>query len=436
MKLYNRRYETLSRDDIAQLQLERLQSTINRAYKNVSFYQSEMKDRDISPRDITSIADLSKIGFTTRDDLSYNYPYGLFAVPLRDIVRINSTSGITGKPTVIGYTKNDLGVWTELISRLYTAAGVTADDIVQMSFDFGMANWGRSMRTAAEHIESSVIPMSYLNPAKELMIMSDYRTSCLVTTPSHALHLAWQTREQGMSVEKLNISRAILVSEPLTDIDRERIESGLGVRVSTAYGIPEGMGPGIAYECGEGNLHIAEDHFIVETVHPESGEPVPAGEEGELVVTTITTKAFPLIRFRTGDISRIVPDGECACGRTLSVMDAPMKRSDDMLTFRGVKVYPNQIGSVISDILGETPPFVVELYKIKELDHMDIHVEEGDALFSDTIKRLENIISRIQSDLLELLGIRANIKLVERSTMQELLERGKKVIYRDTISKE
>jgi len=436
MRLYNRRYETLSRDDIAQLQLERLQSTINRAYKNVVFYQSEMKDRDISHRDISSISDLSKIGFTTRDDLSYNYPYGLFAVPLRDIVRINSTSGVTGKPTVIGYTRNDLGVWVELISRLFASAGVTADDIVQVSFDFGMANWGRSMRTAAENIEASVIPMSYLNPTKELMIISDYRTSCLVSTPSHALHLTWLAEEQGMSVENLNISRAILVSEPLIDEERARIESGLGVHVSTAYGIPEAMGPGIAYECGEGRLHVAEDHFIVEAVHPDTGEPVPDGEEGELVITTITTKAFPLIRFRTGDISRIVPNVGCKCGRTLSVMDAPMKRSDDMLTFRGVKVYPNQIGSVISDVLGETPPFIIELYKIKELDHMDIHVEEGEALFSDTIKRLENIISRIQGDLLELLGIRANIKLVERSTMQELLERGKKVIYRDTMSKE
>ncbi|MBN1882936.1 MAG: AMP-binding protein [Deltaproteobacteria bacterium] len=436
MRLFNRRYETLSRDDMAQLQLERLQSTINRAYKNVVFYQSEMKDRDISPRDITQVADLTKIGFTTRDDLSYNYPYGLFAVPLRDIVRINSTSGITGKPTVIGYTKNDLGVWTELISRLFTGAGVTADDIVQMSFDFGMANWGRSMRAAAEHIEASVIPMSYLNASKELMIMSDYRTSCLVSTPSHALHLAWLAKEQGMDVAKLNISRAILVSEPLSDVDRERIESGLGVHVSTAYGIPEGMGPGVAYECAEGRLHISEDHFIVETIHPETSEPVPAGEEGELVITTITTKAFPLIRFRTGDISRIVPDGECPCGRTLSVMEAPMKRSDDMLSFRGIKVYPNQIKSVISGVLGESPPFVIELFKVKELDHMDIYIEEGEALFSDTIKQLENIISGIRGDLLELLGIRANIKLVESSTMQELLERGKQVIYRDTISKE
>jgi len=436
MRLFNRRYETISRDDIDQIQLERLQSTLNKAYKNIAFYQGEMKHRDISPRDVSSVKDLSKIGFTTRDDLSYNYPYGLFAVPLRDIVRINSTSGITGKPTVIGYTKNDLGVWTELISRLYTGAGVTADDIVQMSFDFGMANWGRSMRTAAEHIEASVIPMSYLNPAKELMIMSDYRTSCLVTTPSHALHLSWLAKEKGIQVENLNISRAILVSEPLTDADRSRVESGLGVHVSTAYGIPEGMGPGIAYECGEGRLHISEDHFIVEAVHPETGNPVAPGDEGELVVTTITTKAFPLIRFRTGDISRIIPDAGCPCGRTFSVMDVPMERSDDMLTFRGVKVYPDQIKSVLADVLGEAPPFVIEMYKVKELDHMDIHVEEGEALFSDTIKRLENIITRIQGDLLELLGIRANIKLVERSTMQELLEGGKQVIYRDTLSKE
>ncbi len=247
MRMYNRRYEKLVREEIEQVQLERLQSTVQRAYKNVPFYQNEMKTRNVVPADITSVSDIAGFGFTTRDDLGYNYPYGLFAVPLRDIVRINSTSGIAGKPSVVGYTKNDLGVWMDLLSRLYYASGITADDIVQFSFVSGLANWGRGMAAAAENIEASVVPMSFLNPEKEIMIMTDYKTTCLVSTPSHALHLAGLLSELGVDPAKLSLKSAILVSEPLPADTRARIAEGLGVRVSSGYGIPEVMGPGIAF---------------------------------------------------------------------------------------------------------------------------------------------------------------------------------------------
>ena len=430
MKIYNRIYETLSHEDREQLKLERLQSTINRAYKNVEFYNNEMKAREITPRDITSVSDLGKLGFTTREDLSYNYPYGLFSVPLRDIVRINSTSGMTGKPVVMGYTKNDLGVWTELLSRLYVASGVDADDIVQICFVYGLANWGRGMKTAAENIEASVIPMSALNPEKQIMIMSDYKTSCLVSTPSYARHLAMLISEMGITTKKLSLKRGILISETLAEDVRKKIESGLKVKVSTAYGIPEAIGPGIAYECPKEKLHIAEDHFILEVVDPKTGEPKAPGEKGELVLTTITTKAFPLIRFRTGDISSIVTGDKCACGRTLPTLEMPEERTDDMLSIRGVKVYPSQIERIISDILGETPPYVITIYKVRELDEVDILIEEVESLFSDEIKVLEEIISRIEGDLLDILGIRANVKLVEHFTMEELKKCGKKVIYK------
>ena len=226
MKIFNKRYETLSFEDREQLKLERLQATINRAYKNVEFYHNEMKAREISPRDITNISDLRKIGFTTREDLSYNYPYGLFSVPLRDIVRINSTSGMSGKPAVMGYTKNDLGVWTELLSRLYAASGINADDIVQICFVYGLSNWGRGMKAAAENIEASVIPMSALNPEKEIMIMSDYKTSCLVSTPSYALHLVLLLSEMGISPKKLSLKRGILISESLNEDVKKKIETG------------------------------------------------------------------------------------------------------------------------------------------------------------------------------------------------------------------
>jgi len=418
--MYNRRYEKLIRQDIEQVQLERLQSTFTRAFKNIPFYQNEMKTKNVVPSEIASVSDISKFGFTTRDDLGYNYPYGLFAVPLRDIVRINSTSGIAGKPTVVGYTKNDLGVWVELLSRLYYASGITADDILQISFVFGLANWGRGMAAAAENIEASVIPMSFLNPEKEIMIMTDYKTTCLVSTPSHALHLAGLLSELGVDPEKLSLERAILVSEPMSPEMRSRIGEGLGVRVSSGYGIPEVMGPGIAYECAEGRLHIAEDHFIAEIIDPRTGQPVPEGQSGELVITTITTKAYPLIRFRTGDITRFIPDEACPCGRTMRAIEPPADRADDALSIRGVKIYPSQIERIIGAALGEVVPYVIVVHKVRELDELDILVEEVESLFSDEIKILERMIAKIKDDLWEILGIRANIKLVEHVTMKEV----------------
>ncbi len=435
MRIYNRRYEKLAREEIEQVQLERLQSTVQRAFKNIPFYQNEMKTRSLHPTDITGISDLAEFGFTTRDDLGYNYPYGLFAVPLRDIVRINSISGIAGKPTVVGFTKNDLGVWMELLSRLYYSSGITADDIVQISFVYGLANWGRGMAAAAENIEASVIPMSFLNPEKEIMIMADYKTSCLVSTPSHALHLAGLLHDLGIDPNKLSLSKAILVSEPMSPQVRSRIGEGLGITVSSGYGIPEVMGPGIAYECVEGRLHVAEDHFIAEIIDPRTGQPVEEGHEGELVVTTITTKAYPLIRFRTGDITRFIPDDACPCGRTLRAVEAPTRRADDALSIRGVRIYPTQIERIINAALGETPPYAVVLYKVKELDELDILIEEVESLFSDEIKILERMIAKIRDDLWEILGIRANIKLVEHVTMNEVKGESR-VIMRNHTMKE
>lgn len=430
MRMYNRRYEKLVREEIEQVQLERLQSTVQRAFKNIPFYQNEMKVRNIVPSDITSVSDIARLGLTSRDDLGYNYPYGLFAVPLRDIVRINSTSGITGKPTVVGYTKNDLGVWTELLSRLYFASGITADDIFQISFVFGLANWGRGMAAAAENIEASVIPMSFLNPEKEIMIMTDYKTTCLVSTPSHALHLAGLLGELGVDRSKLSLERAILVSEGMSSDTKSRIEEGLGVRVSSGYGIPESMGPGIAYECLEGRLHVAEDHFIPEIIDPETGQPVKTGKSGELVITTITTKAYPLIRFRTGDITRFIDDDVCPCGRTMKAIEPPSQRADDALSIRGVKIYPAQIEKIIDAALGEIPPHVIIIHKVKELDELDILVEQVESLFSDEIKVLERMIAKIKDDLWEILGIRANVKLVEHVTMNEVGGIDNRVIMR------
>lgn len=431
MGIYNRRYETLSNEEIEQIQIEHLTNTIERVHKNVPFYQNEMKKRDVAPKDIVEIKDLERIGFTTREDLGNNYPYGLFAVPLKDIVRINSVSGVTGKPTVVGYTKTDLGLWVDLLSRLYVASGVTANDIVQLSFVYGLANWGRSMRVAAENIEASVIPMSAMSPEKEVMIMSDYKTTCVVSTPSNILHMIELLPEIGIKQKDLNLKRCILVAESLSAEEREKIEKSLKIEVSTAYGIPEAMGPGIAYECEEGRLHIAEDQFIVEVIDPKTEKALGPGSEGELVVSTITTKAYPLIRFRTGDISRLLTGEACPCGRNLSTIEMPMKRTDDVLSVRGVKVYPSQIEKIINDNLDETPPFAIIHHKVKELDEIDIYIVGVESLFSDEVKVLERMVSSIKDDLWEILGIRAMVRLVEKITMEEIKKRNKDVIYFD-----
>ena len=429
MGIFNRRYETLSRDEVEQIQIEHLTNTIEMVYKNDSFYQNEMKERGIKPKDIVELEHLQNIGFTTREDLSYNYPYGLFAVPLKDIVRINSVSGIKGKPTVFGYTKTDLGLWVELLSRLYVAAGVTANDIVQISFVYGLANWGRSMRVAAENIEASVIPMSTLSPEKEVMIMSDYRTTCLVSTPSSLLHLIELLPEIGIKPKDLTLKRGIVVAEFLSEQDREKIKKMLKIDVSMAYGIPETMGPGIAYECENGKLHIAEDKFIVEVIDPKTEKALGLGEEGELVVSTITTKAYPLIRFKTGDISRIMSGDACKCGRNLLTIEMPHKRTDDLLSIRGVKVYPSQISKIITDNLKETPPCAIIHHKVKELDEIEILIEGVQSLFSDEVRILEGVVSTIKDDLWEILGIRVMVKLVEHDTIDEAKKSSNCVAY-------
>jgi phenylacetate-CoA ligase len=275
--------------------------------------------------------------------------------------------------------------------------------------------------------------MSFLNPEKEIMIMNDYKTSCMVSTPSHALHLAGLLRDLGIDANRLSLGKAILVSEPMSPQVRSRIEEGLGVTVSSGYGVPEVMGPGIAYECVEGRLHLAEDHFIAEIIDPQTGLPVEDGREGELVVTTITTKAYPLIRFRTGDITRLMADDTCPCGRTLRALEAPTRRADDALSIRGVRIYPSQIERIITTALGETPPYAVVLYKVKELDELDILIEEVESLFSDEIKILERMIAKIRDDLWEILGIRANIKLVEHVTMKEVKGESRVIIRNHTM---
>ena len=310
-------FEAMEREELGLLQLERLQSTLTRAYRQVKFYRQQFDREGLRLEAIRSLSDLARLPFITRDVLSENYPYGLFAVPLRDIVRIQSSPGTTGQPLVVGYTSQDVKLWLELLARFYTAAGITREDIVQIILPPGLANWRRDLQAGAEYLGASVIPAASLNFAKQLMVLRDYKTSVLVTTPSLARHLLTVMGRMELTPAELSLRSALLVAAPLDPEVRREIEAGFQIRVATAYGITEVMGPGLAFSCGQGaGLHLSEDHFYPEIIDPVTGAVLPPGSPGELVITTLSTVAFPLVRFKSGDLTSLSPD-PCPCGRTL-----------------------------------------------------------------------------------------------------------------------
>ncbi|HSH13222.1 MAG TPA: phenylacetate--CoA ligase, partial [Desulfurivibrionaceae bacterium] len=347
--------ECISREDLAQLQLERLQATLCRVASHVPFYRKKFKELAISPEDISSLDDLRKLPFTTKQDLRDNYPYGLFAVPLREVVRIHASSGTTGQATVVGYTHNDIKNWASLVARILTGAGVTKDDVVQIAFGYGMFTGGFGLHYGAETVGASVIPMSSGNTKRQIQIMQDFRTTALVCTPSYALLLADVMEEKGINPNALSLKYGLFGGEPWSEAMRREIQDKLNIIATDNYGLSEVMGPGVAGECQERNgLHLNEDHFLVEVINPETLEPVAPGEIGELVITTLTKEAFPVVRYRTRDLTRLLP-GPCPCGRTLTRMQRVLGRTDDMLIIKGVNVYPSQIEEVLFDIEGTKP---------------------------------------------------------------------------------
>ncbi|MBW1743751.1 MAG: AMP-binding protein, partial [Deltaproteobacteria bacterium] len=344
MRFWDDQNERMKEEDVEQLQLERLQSTLNRAYKNVPFYKKQFDAADIDPGALGSVGDVHKLPFTTREDLGSNYPYGLFALPLRDIVRISSSTGTTPQPVVVGYTKSDLKIRSELTARFLTAGGAMDTDVVQICLNPGLSNWGRTLKEGAEEIGASVMPMSHMSASKQLMAMEDYKTSVLLTTPSYAMHMIEVMKTIGTKADALALKAMMVVGEALPQEVRNGLESTLKVDVTAAYGLSDVTGPGIAYECMEKDgLHISEDHFLVEIVNVNENTPCAPGEEGEVVLTTLTAKAFPLIRFKTGDLASKITRA-CPCGRTLMRMSGITGYSGEVLTIRGVKVHPAQIG--------------------------------------------------------------------------------------------
>jgi phenylacetate-CoA ligase len=412
--------ECQGRDDLAQLQLERLQATLNRACKSVPFYLQGLQECGLSPAAIHSLEDLVSLPFTTREDLNRSYPYGLFAVPLRDIVRIHSATGTGIRPTVSGYTGNDLGIWKEVVARCLTAAGVGPEDIVQICFDPGLANWARDFKDGAETVEASVIPMTPLEVPKQLMIMNDYKTSVLVTTPSYVRQLLREMARRGVTPSALSLRRAVLAGEAMSQATGSHLEEGLQIKIYTAYGLSEVPGPAIAYECRERcGLHLNEDHFLAEIVDPASGTPKAFGQEGELVLTTLTAKAYPLIRFRTGDLALLTAE-PCPCGRTFARLEIAAGRADQLVVIRGVRLHPDLIEGIMTRMVkGAEPAYVAFVKRVENLDLLEVWIEVNEALFSDEIKVLEVLAQRVRRELEQSLGIPARVRLVESGTMSE-----------------
>jgi phenylacetate-CoA ligase len=410
----------MERADLEQLQLERLQSTLNRAYKNVPFYGSRFDALRIDPNSITSVRHITGLPLTTREDLADNYPYGLFAVPLRDIVRISSSSGTTMKPVVVGYTRTDLKERDAITARFLTAGGVVDTDVVQISLNPSLSNWGRALKEGAERIGASVMPMSQMSISKQLMAMEDFRTSVLLTTPSYAMYMLGVIKSVSLDPNSLSLKAILTVGEPLREDTREVLESGFKVNVTSGYGPSDVMGPGVAFECREKKgLHISEDHFVLEIVDPGNGEPVSPGDSGEVVLTTLTAKAFPLVRFRTGDLASLKA-GSCPCGRSLNRMSGITGHTGAILTVRGVKVHPAQIERILANISRDSSPrFLIHLYKENHLDMVEILLEMTNTFFSDEVKVLENALRRLRQQMFQNLGLEATIRLVEAATLDD-----------------
>lgn len=436
MNYWEEEKECMSRSDLEQLQLERLQSTLFRVTTHVPFYRKRFKEEGIDPDGFTSLADLRKLPFTTKDDLRTNYPYGLFAVPLRDIVRVHASSGTTGMATVVGYTKNDLNTWANMVARILTAAGVTNDDVVQIAFGYGMFTGGFGLHYGAERLGASVIPISSGNTKRQIQIIQDFRTTALVCTPSYALVLADAMLEMDININALALKFGLFGGEPWSEKMRQEIQTKLGIIATDNYGLSEVMGPGVAGECLERNgLHINEDHFLVEIINPDTLEPVPEGEVGEVVVTTLTKEGFPVIRYRTRDLARLI-DEPCPCGRTLRRMSRIIGRTDDMLIIKGVNVYPLQIEAILFDIEGTEPHYQIIVEREGRLDKVQVLVEVVESIFFDQMKKQGQLVEHIKKRLAAELGIAVDVKLVEDKSLQRFEGKAQRVIDRRNLSSE
>jgi phenylacetate-CoA ligase len=428
--IWNTKYETISRKELEVLQLERLKSQVSRVYEKIPFYRQAFMERGITPSDIRSLADLSRLPFTVKQDFRDNYPFGLLAVPMEQVVRIHASSGTTGKPVVAPYTAGDIDMWAEVMARTLASAGMTKHDVMQNAYGYGLFTGGLGFHYGGERLGAMVIPTSAGNTKRQIMLMEDLGTTVLTCTPSYSLTIAETALEMGVDLKSSMLRLGVLGAEPCSERMRQEIETKLPIKAIDIYGLTEMVGPGVSVECPyQCGMHIFEDHFLAEIINPETGEQLPYGEVGELVLTTLTKEALPIIRFRTKDITSLNPE-PCKCGRTLVRMSKITGRTDDMLIIRGVNVFPSQIESVLLEVEGVEPHYIIVVDRKRHMDTLEIQVEVSEDVFSDEARKMEELENRLKDEMESTLGISPVIKLVEPKSIPRTEGKAKRVYDR------
>ncbi|MDD4802416.1 MAG: phenylacetate--CoA ligase [Syntrophomonas sp.] len=433
MLYWDQKKECMPREQLEELQLKRLKETVSRVYSFVPAYKAKMDENGVNPKDIKSLADLKFLPFLTKQDFRDNYPFGLLAVPMRDIVRIQSSSGTTGKPTVTGYTRNDIENWAELMARGLTNAGATSDSVIQIAWGYGLFTGGLGGHYGAEKVGAAVLPASGGNTKRQVMLMHDYGVTMLGCTPSYALVLHEEFLRMGLERSDLRFKSGLFGAEPWSENMRKEIENKWEIDAYDVYGMTELVGPGVATECGcKNGLHIAEDHFIAEIIDPDTGEVLPEGSFGELVITSLTKEALPILRYRTRDLTTINRE-ICSCGRTHARIRKILGRSDDMLIIRGVNVFPSMVESILLQIPGIEPQYQLIVERKNNLDRLEVQVEVSEKIFSDEVKKLEELENTISRELNSGLGIAVKVRLVEPQSITRSEGKAKRIIDKRTI---
>ncbi len=431
--IWDREHETMARPALRELQGERLRALVERVYDRVPFYRRALAGKGVQPGDIRSLDDLPLLPFTVKSDFRDNYPLGLAAVPMDQIVRLHASSGTTGKPTVVAYSAADIDLWSEVMARTLTTAGVTRHDIVQNAYGYGLFTGGLGVHYGAERIGATVIPVSGGQTKRQIMLLQDLGSTVICCTPSYALYVAETAEEMGVDLRQSSLRTGIFGAEPWSERMRQEIEANTGMQALDIFGLSEIIGPGVSMECEhQCGLHIFEDHFLPEIVDPRTGDPLPYGQKGELVFTTLTKEAMPVIRYRTGDISSLNPE-TCACGRTMVRMEKISGRTDDMIIVRGINVFPSQIETVLLQVEGVQPHYQIIVDRQRTLDDLEVWVEISEEIFADEIRGLESLEDRLRYELHEALGINARVKLVEPRSIQRSEGKAKRVIDRREV---
>ena len=427
--MFDPRVETMAQDELKALQLTRLQKTVMRCYNNSSFYKKKMDEAGVKPEDIRTLDDLRRLPFTNKTDLRDNYPFGMFSAPMEEIVRVHASAGTTGKPTTVGYTKNDIEAWSGCTARALACAGAGKNDVVQVSYGYGLFTGGLGLHYGVERLGATVLPISSGNTQRQIMLMQDFGTSIVACTPSYALMLGETMRDMGVDRSKLRLKAGVFGAEPWTEGMRAQIEELMGIDALDIYGLSETMGPGVAIECREEKhgLHIWEDQFIVEILDPETCEPLPDGEVGELVITTINKEGIPTLRYRTHDLTCIIPE-PCSCGRTHRRIARLKGRTDDMLIVRGVNVFPSQVETVLTRVDGVVPHYLIVVDRKNNSDTMEVQVELHPDAVSDTVKNIESIRATLSKELQSYLGISAKVRLLPPKELERSEGKAKRVI--------